>query len=307
MNKKRIAGPAFAAVAVLLAVALVSLLFGGGGLVVDLTVALLGLGLLAGAILSIAEMGQRAYQLSRLGTGDVRDGHDVASLSSGTHWLRMESTVTAREATTAGVLDADSVVAATTEAAVRERLAGLPWPSTQSGAHFDVTDLVPTALDEATASVTLTAEDAGAGDGAEDNETADHEVRVVGDDRVTITADDAVSEHVRNALAARGVDVSSDVSRGAIFEHYVRVSEATVPDGATARIFGPFEVESRAGGETVLTPAGRFAIRPLLTTAGWSAVTRHVIGRIAVLALVAPLTGGCGLLLLWLAVPSLLG
>lgn len=295
---QRLAGPAFAAFVALLAVTAVGAALGEFGPVADLTVSLMGLALLAGGLLSLVEAGQRLHQLARFALADVRDGRDVAALSSGSHWLRVEDAVAARGETVDGVLDDAPAVAVTAEGGVRERFAGLPWPSTGTGTRFERTDAVPAALGRSAADVTVAA--AGA------PRSVGHDVRVVGGERERLTVDDDVSTHTRRALADLGVDAERDVFRGRAFEHYVRVTEATVPDGETLRLFGPVTVETD-GRETTLAPAGRFASRPLLTTAGWRAILRRVGRRLCVLSLLTLLFGAAGLFLLRVAVPSLLG
>lgn len=297
---QRLAGPAFAAFVALLAVTAVGAALGEFGPVADLTVSLMGLALLAGGLLSLVEAGQRLHQLARFALADVRDGRDVAALSSGSHWLRIEDTVAARGETAHGVLDDTPAVAVTAEGDVRERFAGLPWPSTRTGTRFERTDAVPAALGRSAADVTVTVAAAGA------PRSVGRDVRVVGGERERLTVDDDVPTHTRRALADLGVDVERDVFRGRAFEHYVRVTEATVPDGETFRLFGPVTVETD-GRETTLAPAGRFASRPLLTTAGWRAILRRVGRRLCVLSLLTLLFGAAGLFLLRVAVPSLLG
>lgn len=294
---QRLAGLAFTAAVALLAVATVGAVLGEFALAVDLTVALLGVAFLAGSALSFVEAGQRIHQLLRFALAGVRDGHDVAALAPGTHWLRVEADIVARDETVRGVLDDDPAVAVTVEGDVRERFSGLPWPSTRVGTRFRRTDAVPAALGRSTA-VTLAA--------TGDSRAVGHDVRVVGGDPRELTAGDDVSGRARDALSDLDVDVGTAVSRGSVFEHYVRITEATVPDGETVRLFGPFSVESGGRG-TTLEPAGRFASRPLLTTAGWRAILWRVSRRLCVLSLVAPLTGVAGLFLLSAAVPSLVG
>ncbi|TKX52223.1 hypothetical protein EXE42_16765, partial [Halorubrum sp. SP3] len=79
---QRLAGLALTTFAVLLAVSTVGVAFGEFSLVVDLTVALVGLGFLTGSVLSLIELGQRIHQISRFLLADVRGGDDVATLPS---------------------------------------------------------------------------------------------------------------------------------------------------------------------------------------------------------------------------------
>lgn len=287
---RRVAGLAFTAVVVLVAVAAVGAVVGEFRLAIDLTLGLFGLAFLAGSVLSLVEGGQRVHQLVRFVLADVRDGRDVAALAPGSHWLRVEAKIVAQDETVGGVLDDEPAVAVTVEGEVRERFAGLPWPSTKVGTRFEQTDAVPAVLDRATSPVTLAATGA--------SRTVGHDVRVVGGDRSELTNADDVSSHTRRALAAHGVDAA--VSRGRVFEHYVRLTEATVPHGGTVRLFGPVTVGTD-GGRTTLMPGGRFASRPLLTTSGWGAILWWMCRRLCVLSLVAALTGTGGILLLSLA------
>ncbi|QKG94036.1 hypothetical protein HPS36_14595 [Halorubrum salinarum] len=288
---QRLAGLVLTTFAVLLAVSTVGVAFGEFSLVVDLTVALVGLGFLTGSVLSLIELGQRIHQISRFLLADVRGGDDVATLPSGDHWLRIEANATALDEPVRGVLGDAPAVAVTSGGHIRERFAGVPWPSTRSGAGFEQTEAVPTRLDQSTTNVTLAATGT--------SRTVGDEIRVVGGDRRELTADDDVSSHTTNALSDVEIDVGDAVFRGRIFEHYLRITEATIPDGETVQLFGPVTVVT-AGGETTVTPAGRFANRPLITTEGWGAILRRIGRRIGILSLVAPLTGVTGLFLLTL-------
>ncbi|WP_226021999.1 hypothetical protein [Halomicrobium salinisoli] len=295
---RRVVGLAFTAVVVLVAIAAVGTVIGEFRLAIDLALALIGVSFLAGSALSLVECGQRIHQLVRFALADVRDGRDVGALAPGSHWLRVEAGITAQDETVRGVLDGEPSVAATVEGSVRERFAGLPWPSTEVGTRFEQTDAVPAVLDRTTAPVTLAATGS--------SRTVGHDVRVVGGDRRELTVSDDVSSHTRETLAAHGVDVEADVFSGSVFEHYVRLTEAAVPDGGTVRLFGPVTIETDAC-RTTLTPGGRFASRPLMTTSGWGTIPWRICRRLGVVSAVAALTGGGGTLLLWLAVDSLLG
>jgi hypothetical protein len=110
---QRLVGVAFTAFVVLLAVTAVGTAIGEFDVVVDLTLALVGLAFLVGSVLALAAVGQRIHQLARFVLADVRDGDDVTTLAPGTHWLRLEAPVAARDETTRGVLDDDPTVALT--------------------------------------------------------------------------------------------------------------------------------------------------------------------------------------------------
>lgn len=295
---QRLAGLVLTTFVVLLAVATVSVAFGEFSVVVDLTIALIGFGFLTGSVLSLIEIGQRIHQISRFLLADIHGGHDIATLTSGEHWLRIEADATALDEPVSGILEDSPAVAATSEGHVRERFAGLPWPSTRSGASFEQTEAVPAELNQSTTDVTLAATGT--------SRTIGHDIRVVGGDRRELTADDDVLSHTRTALSEVDIDIGDDVFRGGIFEHYVRIAEATIPDGETVQLFGPVIVE-KTGSETTVTPAGRFANRPLITTAGWGAILQRLGRRLGILSLVAPLTGAMGVFLLTLVGLTLFG
>ncbi|WP_435066957.1 hypothetical protein [Haloplanus sp. C73] len=295
---QRLVGPALTALAVLLAIATVGVVFGEFRFASDLALALLGLAFLTGSGLSLVELGQRIHQLVRFGLTDIHDESDIHTSGPGRRWLRIETTVAAEDDPVRGVLDDSPAVAVTVECSVRERLAQFPWLSTQVGTHSERTSAVPVGLGHSSTDTVFTATGTA--------RTLGHDLRVVGGDCRELTVDDDVPPHTRTALADLGITVETALFRGRVFEHYVRIAEATVPNRATVQLFGPVVVENTASGRT-LRPAGRFASRPLMTTDGWRAILKRIGRRLAILSLVAPLTGFCGWLLLSVAGRSLLG
>lgn len=293
---QRVAGLVFTAFVVVLAVATVGVALNAFSVAVDLVIALLGVVFLIGSALSLLELGQRVHQLTRFVFADVRDGSDTTTLTPGAYWLRIEATMTAQDDPVYGVLDDDPAVAVTVEGSVRERFANLPWLSKQVGTHFEETDATPATLGQSIGDSVFAATGT--------PRTIGHDVRVVGGDRRNLTSDDDISPHTRDSLAGFDIDVSHDLFSGRVFEHYVRITEATVRNGETVQLFGPVTVEASESGRT-LTPGGRFTSRPLLTTEGWGCILKRIGRRLAILALLAPLTGVCGLLLLSMAGISL--
>ena len=279
----RTTGIAFTALAVLLASAFLErALWGSTGLfrVVRL---LFGLGFLVVSLLSLAELGQRLSQLVRLPFTAVSDASDVASLPAGNHWLRAETTVRAVDEPTHGMLEGPPVVTHTTEVRKREGLRGVPRFSTPTGVEVTETEVVPFRLGRDGPAFRV------------DDDTADLEA--VGEEIRDLTADADVPERTASALAAHGVEADVHRSNGYLFEHFLRVREAGVADGAKASFFGPVSVEKGADG-TVVRPAGRFVTGPLVTTAGWGAIASRVARRFVVLLVLTLLAAFVAFLLL---------
>lgn len=282
----RPAGLAFTALAVLIAGALITYALSGSRVVFRLVVVLFGLAFLTATLLSLAELGRRAHQLVRLLLTPTRGVDGVTDLPTGSQWIRIEAPFRARDETIGGVLDSTSAVAHTTRIRKREALRGVPKFSTPTGVDRDETDAVTFEFGESGALFTAEVSDGEPG------------FRVVGGEKADLTADDEVPPRTATALAARDADPDTHVRSGYAFEHFLRVREAEIPDGATGYLFGPVRVEED-GDRVVLRPTGRS--QTLMTPDGWGSVARHVARRLVVLVALTPVAAIGSLLLLSMA------
>lgn len=279
-------GLALTTFAVLVAGAFLERAFWGSTALFRLVLGLFGFGFLVASLLSVAELGQRLHQLLRLPVTPVLDASDIGDLPTGTRWLRVETTVHALDEPIRGVLEGPPVVAHTTEVRKHEKLRGIPRFSTPTGLVLTETETVPVRLGRR-GPMFRTDGDASSLD-------------VVGGVTRDLIADADIPERTESALAARDAEADAHVSSGYVFEQFLRVQEAGVPEGSMVSLFGPVSVENGIDG-VVVRPAGRFETGPLMTTAGWGSIAGHVGRRLAVLLVLAPLAALGSFLLLSMA------
>lgn len=229
----------------------------------------------AGAGASFAAAGQRLHQFGRYLSTPRVAATDADSLPPGDRWLKVEATATAT--------DGDGVAPAVAErpavvlrvrARIQESFTGIPWFRTTSGVRHHVTETTTFAL--------------GADEGAALTVGPDGSVEVVGETwsgkgRAFWPGEDEIPDRTAAFLAEHDLDVEARVFRGRLFTHLLRVNEEIVPDGATARLFGPVTVERTAGGGRRLIPRGRFVTAPVVTAAPWRTVWTRQLRRVATL------------------------
>lgn len=282
------------AFAVLGAVASVGVLLDEFGLAVRAFLLLFGLGFLGGGVLSGTEAIQRGHQALRFA---ITPTHSAAErpLPDGRSWIRLTGTASATDEDGDEAVQSafgESALAATTRLATRERFAGAPWPSTETGLSVEETDSVAFAVGPTTLEL-------------------DADCRVVGARTETLTARDADApgdglsrkavDAVRSYAGARGVELDAAVFRGSLFEHVLRVRESAVRPGDTVSVFGRVRVERDGDGSvSVVRPAGRFENRPLISATGWRPVVRRFARRLFVTVTLSVLSLAGGAYLLWL-------
>lgn len=215
------------------------------------------LALLAGGVAALVATAKVAYALYRYATTDPATVDDVTSLPPGEHWVRVEGRASAEGDRLEPPLSSEPVVAQSVAVTKQETLSGLSLlpaftnlvDATEAG-PFSVVDGPFRFRFDADDSVTVL-------DSWTDGRGA------------TVRASDDAPSSLREFCDRHGYDVDAQRSDGHVFDHDLRVAEATVPNGETVRLFGPVSVAEH---ERAVEPRGEGPTAVVATAKPWRTI-----------------------------------
>lgn len=213
--------------------------------------------LLAGGVAALVGTAKVAYALSRYATTDPVTVDDVTSLPPGEHWVRVEGRARAEGDCLEPPLSSEPAVAQSVTVSKQETLSGLSFLPTFTNL-VDATETRPFSVVDGPFRFRVDADDS---------------VMVLDswtDGRgATVRANDDAPPSLREFCDRYGHDVDAHRSDGYVFDHDLRVAEATVPDGETVRLFGRVSVAEH---ERAVEPRGEGPTAVVATAKPWRTI-----------------------------------
>lgn len=213
--------------------------------------------LLLGGVAALVATVKVAYVLGRYVTTDPASVDSVTSLPAGDHWVRVEGVARREGDPVEPPLSPDPAVAQSVAVREQETFSGLPWPRAYT--HLvDATDARPFSVADGPFRFRF---------------DADERVEVVDSWRddygETVGPGDDPPASLGRFLDRHGYDVDAHRSDGYLFDHALRVAEATVPEDGTVRLFGRVSV-AEAG--DAVEPRGEGLTAVVATTKPWRTI-----------------------------------